>query len=97
MDSSKFDAMARLGNYRRIGMFPQHTGQIYLAEKTQINENGEREFVTMWAAAKSADDLEVAQQIHFKWGTSRHLRETHALQMGQEYLAMRDYSGDSRR
>lgn len=95
MRANDFDKMTSQGGYRKIGMFPVVGGQAYLAEK--IVHEDEMEYVTLWAAGPDGENLEIAQHIHFKWGTPRDMRENHALQKAREFLALRDYRGDPNR
>lgn len=96
MNATKFDSMAREGNYRRIGMFPMATGQAYLAEKIIHTPEG-AQFEMLWAVGKDADHLEIAQKITFNYHSTKSMRSKHALEKATEYLAIRDYAGDTRR
>ena len=97
MTANTFGRMAVQGGYRQVGVSFEPNGHVYVAEKITLNENGEREYQTMWAAGRDDESLEIAQKVYFKWGTPRHDREQHAIECGRVYLSQRDYGGDSRR
>lgn len=96
MRSVTFDRMASLGGYRKIGMFREKGGQVYIAEKIVHADDGVQ-YETLWAAGPDGENIDIAQKITSPWGITRDDRERLAREEGRKFLKLRDYYGDSRR